>query len=822
MSMSLFVLERIIRRGGTFPVNLTRPDSTLGLPHAIYRLLRALGDDGFSLDHAVLLRQCLRLLGENQKVVVESVATNVERYFEMVGLRRGLDGTVEALPLLPDWLSEPATGGVDVPAKVGAVEDDSVFAEAWLIERLGKHAWLSSAQREAVWKALVAPPNSTLLIGLPTGAGKSLVYQVCAAFEHGLTVVVVPTIALGLDQIRALLAMPIAKTHNPLFYTSNENAATVLEEVRSRRCHLLITSPEAIVAGRLDGVLRVAAQEGWLQRLVIDEAHIVDAWGASFRVEFQLLGAHVQTWRAESPEGVRTLLLSATFGPGTPSILRNLFAGDGMPWEEYVVQRLRPEIHYFSPGRMLNSETQKEAVTQALLWLPRPAILYVTEREDAEVWTERLRQMGFARLECFHGATSQSERSRILNAWRDDHLDLVVATSAFGMGVDKPDVRAVVHACFPENIDRYYQEVGRGGRDGGPATAVALWTENDRAVGGSMGPRLLRDGDKIRERWDAMWRYAEPDEAKACFRVPVWVAPDYMLHERTYDESVTWNKRLLLMMQRADLLQIVGMGVTMSEDREEFREWATVRMNCGTTNLSAQLPILLENTRTAELRAMDEARQRLERLLSNQSPACRILREHYGRATYRACGSCASCRHDPGERAGNMAMVPNLQHLRTRPRIDIVHGPAPNFSQAEGHVVLALRRVMQVGLARRFVVGELFYDRCRTLLERAGAQSDSLYRLDLLTENSANSVQPQEVVVCLHDQVLHPRAQILHTRGRLCAHWILRSSPEEGKSRWPFMHDDESRLYPGPNALNDWIDSRLELRSHLGETVNVH
>jgi ATP-dependent DNA helicase RecQ len=820
--MSLLTLERIIRQGRISQVDLTRPESTLGLPHAIYRLMRALVDDGFSLDHAVLLRQCLRLLGVTQTVVVESIAPNVERYFDRVGLKRGIDGTVEALPLSPDWLPVPTVGGMDVPACVSVVEDDSVFAEAWLSERLGKQAWLSSAQREAVWNALVAPPNSTLLIGLPTGAGKSLVYQVCAAFERGLTVVVVPTIALGLDQIKALQTMPIAKTHNPLFYTSNEKAGAVLEEVKTRGCRLLLTSPEAIVSGRLDGVLRTAAQEGWLQRLVIDEAHIVDSWGASFRVEFQLLGAHVQTWRAESPGGVRTLLLSATFGPGTPAILRNLFAGDGMPWEEYVVQRLRPEIHYFSPGRPLHSEMHKDAVMQALLWLPRPAILYVTERKDAEVWAARLREMGLTRLECFHGATSQSERNRILNAWREDQLDLVVATSAFGMGVDKADVRTVVHACFPESIDRYYQEVGRGGRDGGPATAVALWTERDRSVGGSMGPKLLRDEDKIRERWDAMWRYAEPDETMTCFKLPVWVAPDYMLHERTYDESVTWNKRLLLMMQRAGLLQIVGMGVAMSEDREELREWATVRMNCGTTNLSAQLPILLESARTAELHAMDEARQRLERLLSNQSPACRILREHYGRATYRACGSCASCRHDPGERVGNMPMVPRLQHLRTRPRIDIVHGPSPSFSKGEGHVVLALRRVMLVGLARRFAVGEIFYDRCRSLLERAGAQSDSPYRLDLLTQNAANSVRPQEVVVCLHDQVLHPHADILHTRGQLCAHWILGPSPEDGNSRWPFMHDYQSRLYPGPNALDDWIDSRLELRSHPGDTENVH
>jgi ATP-dependent DNA helicase RecQ len=818
----LLILEQVLRQGRISTPGLSPSGETWGLRHAVARLVRALDDADFSLDHAVLLRQCLRLLRPGQSVVVETVSPDVEKHFEVVGVRRVIDGTVEALPFSPTWLAAPAPWGVDVPATACVLSDESLPAEAWLGERLGKYTWRSQAQREAAWNALTAPSNSTLLVGLPTGAGKSLVYQVCAAFEPGLTVVVVPTVALGLDQIKALRAMPIAETHNPLLYTADEHAATVLEAVRTRQCRLLITSPEAIVAGRLGEVLRTFAQEAWLRRLVIDEAHIVNSWGASFRVEFQLLGAHLNSWRVDAPQGVRTLLLSATFGPETPSVLRTLFAGDNVPWEEYVIQRLRPEIHYFSPGRALDVQDHDEAATQALLRLPRPAILYVTERKEAEKWVERLRLIGLKRIECFHGMTSQPERNRILDAWRDDRLDLVVATSAFGLGVDKADVRAVVHACFPENVDRYYQEVGRGGRDGAASVAVALWTEPDRAIGGSMGPKLLKDEAKIRGRWAAMWHHREVDETGALFKVPVWVAPDYKLHERTYDESVTWNKRLLLMMQRAELLQVVGMAVIVSEDKQDRREWVTLQMKCGTTNLEARLPGLLHRTRTAELDTLDAARSRLDDLLSNCIPTCRILRDHYGRATYRACGSCASCRHEPGIRAGTMPLHLRLQSPLTRPRVDVVHGPSPNSTKEEGHIIMALRRVLQEGLSGRFVTEEHFHDQVKNLLDKASAQGDSPYRLDLLARDSVNSIRPDEVVVCLYNQALHPHAALLNVRGKLCAHWILGASSEEPSGNWPFLHEHQSRLYRGPEALNDWITSRLELRSHQRVLDSVH
>lgn len=810
----VLVLETVLRRGSLpAAVQLPASDETWGLQHAVARLLKALRGTAFGLDHALLLRQCLRLLPPRQPMVVESIAQAIREHLSSAGITQHVDGTVETVPYQPLWLTSPAPEGVDVPARQRVVEEEPIPGEAWLERRLGKRGWRSQAQREAAWSALTAPANSTLLVGLPTGAGKSLVYQVCAVFEPGLTVVVVPTVALGLDQIKALGTMPLANDLGPQLYAADEKALQVVEAVRSRACRLLITSPEAIVAGRLGSVLSRLAQEGWLRRLVIDEAHIVESWGASFRIEFQLLGAQLRSWRQSSPTGVRALLLSATFGEATPKVLRKLFCDDDTPWSEYVIQRLRPEIHYFSPGRALGEEEKIAAVTEAVLRLPRPLVLYVTERNDAERWYAQLRDLKLQRLACFHGNTPSHERDRILQAWREDDIDVVVATSAFGMGVDKADVRAIVHACFPENLDRFYQEVGRGGRDGAASVSVALWTFKDHRTGIRMGPKLLTDERKIRERWEAMWHGNETDQATGIFKLHVGAEPNYRMHERSYDESVAWNKRLLMMMERAAILRVRGLELLRDEmDGNAQQEWATVQMLCPTPGLADRLADLLAQVRIAEAKVLRASRRRLEELLLGRASACRILRSHYGAYTYRACGSCAICRSEPDLAVDAAPLRLLMQQDEGRPTVDVVRGPSLNQSKGEAEVLLALRRVMSEGLCRRFVAGERFIDTVRRLLERAGERGDAPYRLDLPTGDVAKSVRADELVICLHAQSIDPQATLLHSRGALCTHWVLGAAVDDSGGRWPFLHEKQSRLFTGRDALNDWIYSRLQLR----------
>lgn len=818
----LLYLKQLIRYGHAVASELPRSENTWGLQHVVARLASSLQNANFGLDQAVLLRQCIRLLAPGQRIVVERVAPNVLQHFSAVGLSFGIDGCVKATPFTPSWLETPGPLGADVPAFQQVVDDQPMPGEAWLTAHLGKSTWRSQAQREAAWGALTAPSNSTRLVGLPTGAGKSFVYQVCTAFQPGLTVVVVPTVALGIDQVKALCLTPLKNTHNPLLYTSDDEAGSVLEAVRDRNCRLVVTSPESIVAGRLGPVLESHAETGWFARIVIDEAHIVDSWGSSFRVEFQLLGARLRHWRSIAPQGVRSLLLSATFGPGTTSTLKTLFAGADVSWEEFVIQRLRPEIHYFSPGCDLDVEVHEKVVLEAVLHLPRPMIMYLTEKKKAQAWAQRLKDLGLKRVECFHGETRQSERNRILDIWRSDELDMVVATSAFGMGVDKADVRAVLHACYPENIDRYYQEVGRGGRDGAPCTAIALWTTDDREVGSSMGPKLLSDEEKISGRWSAMWSGAQLVDSTALYRIPLWVSPNYMLHERTYDESITWNKRLLLMMERAQILRIESLSIDADEDADELREWATVQMLESTLTLQSRLPSLLRPSRDNELNTMNVGRDRLDKLLMNKTSACRLLREHYGRETYRTCGSCSQCRVDSNLQCGSAPLSFRIRQPRTTPQIDIIYGPSIESGKDEGVVILALRRVMQTGLSWRFVTSDQFYKRVNRLLDSAVVQGNLPYRIDLLTNDTAGSIRSNEIIICLHDRKIATNASLLNERGALCAHWILGSIQQNPDELWPFLHEHQSRLFWGKSAIDDWINSRKSMPSQMEKNVSVH
>jgi ATP-dependent DNA helicase RecQ len=381
------------------------------------------------------------------------------------------------------------------------------------------------------------------------------------------------------------------------------------------------------------------------------------------------------------------------------------------------------------------------------------------------------------------------------------------------MGVDKADVRAVLHACYPENIDRYYQEVGRGGRDGAPCAAIALWTKDDRVVGSRLGTRLLTDEEKISGRWSAMWNKAQPTDADALYRIPLWVSPNYKLHERTYDESIAWNKRLLLMMERAHLLRIEGLSIDASEDTDEVREWATVQMLESTLTLQSRLPTLLKSSRDNELLTMNVGRDRLDNLLMNRVSACRVLREHYGRHTYRMCGSCSQCRMDRNLQCGVASLSFRISQPRTAPQIDIVYGPSIETGKDEGVVILALRRVLQTGLCMRFVTNDHFLKRVNALLDLSVVQGNFPYRVDQLNNDTVSSIRSNEIVICLHDRKIATNASLLHEKGVLCAHWILGSPQQNPDQLWPFLHERQSRLFWGKSAIDDWINSRKSMSS---------
>ena len=222
-------------------------------------------------------------------------------------------------------------------------------------------------------------------------------------------------------------------------------------------------------------------------------------------------------------------------------------------------------------------------VLESIHHLPRPLILYTTRVEDADRWHDRLVAEGYRRVAKVTGATRGERRREVILGLRgevvDDGerrttIDIVVATSAYGLGVDQNDVRAIIHACLPESIDRFYQEVGRGGRDGRPAVSLLLWTPADENTAQGLALTTVIGVDKASKRWEAMWTRRRPDGDDS-FVLHLDTIPHYLKGNNQRSEQ--WNLLTLLLMQRAHLLRLGVVDPPRRAPEETEREWEARR-----------------------------------------------------------------------------------------------------------------------------------------------------------------------------------------------------------------------------------------------------
>ncbi len=469
---------------------------------------------------------------------------------------------VETRRWCPSWLF-----GADrvLPAAAATAEAprrtfDPVPGDPFLRE-MDLATYRCAAQREMVRAVLAASPGTTLVLNLPTGAGKSLCGQLPALLwshrpPHGTSVVVVPTTALAIDQERALEACidhPVA-----YFSGSGQSAARrseMLRRIEDGNQRIVYCSPESVV-GSLFSALRKAASRGLLRLFVVDEAHVIDQWGAEFRPEFQVLaGVRRELLRSCSGERFRTVLMTATLTDPCLDTLEVLFGRDGA-FEVISAVQLRPEPEYWS-ARCEDDDTKICRVLDAIRHLPRPLILYTTQVAHAHAWQARLEAAGFRRCATVSGRTPADSRSHIIREWRDGAIDLICATSAFGLGMDKSDVRAVVHACVPESLDRYYQEVGRGGRDGRACVSLTIYSDGDVSAAEGMSQEVIIGVEKGLRRWRRMFEEST-SLGGGRFRVPLDVVPGFDVDhlDMVSDTNRGWNVRTLTLMARAGLLEL--------------------------------------------------------------------------------------------------------------------------------------------------------------------------------------------------------------------------------------------------------------------------
>ncbi len=464
----------------------------------------------------------------------------------------------------PSFLDKQADLFDDVFRAIQSRPTCEIPADPLLVEGMGLPTYTGQGQREAVRALLHLPEGHTLIANLPTGSGKSLLAHLPPLIEQDgqMTLAIVPTVALAIDQasrMRELLRQRFPyRDFPPLAFhggLTKAERAQVHQAIRQGTQPILFVSPEYAVGSLREG-LEQAASEARLHRVFIDEAHLVIGWGNGFRPAFQLLPALVRMLRSRhAGNGIRVVLASATLTDTSLRDLRQLF---GPAHLVHVVSavHLRPEIRYASV--CCNELERLDKVLEAVQLAPRPFILYVTRPDEADALLHRLRQAGLKRLNKFTGATSPDERRRLLEAWGANELDGMVATSAFGLGVDKSDVRTVIHATLPESLDRYYQEVGRAGRDGRAGAALLLHTPSDEEQASSLAlPKLIGD-EKAFERWSGMLDGAQPHlKIPEVYWVDLTRLPSHL--QVKSEASVDWNVRALTLMARARLIELVAM-----------------------------------------------------------------------------------------------------------------------------------------------------------------------------------------------------------------------------------------------------------------------
>ncbi|MGU0874448.1 protein DpdF [Pseudomonas aeruginosa] len=463
----------------------------------------------------------------------------------------------------PEWLGSGERGVfADAFSDVRVRRDMECEADPFIRDSTGFTNYSSPGQREAVRAAFLIPEGDTLIVNLPTGSGKSLVGQAPALInkEDGhLTIFVVPTVALALDQARAMGKLfrsnGLSRSDWPLAWhggLSQEQRAEIRQRLRNGTQRILFTSPEALTTSLLRAVSD-AATTGMLRYFVIDEAHLVTQWGDEFRPSFQALAGLRHSLLRLSPRGFRTLLMSATFTEETVDTLASLF-GPSERVQMVSAVHLRPEPQYWF-YKASSPQEKQERVLESLRYAPRPFILYVTKREEVAQWNTTLRcSGGLRRIATFDGGTPDRERQRIIEEWATNRLDGIVATSAFGVGLDKSDVRTVIHATIPETLDRYYQEVGRGGRDGKSSVSLLLFDDSDWILPERLArPRIISDELGF-SRWKAMYQSRQPTGEEALWEINIDAVREGLPGGSEY--NVNWNMRTLILMARAGLIAL--------------------------------------------------------------------------------------------------------------------------------------------------------------------------------------------------------------------------------------------------------------------------
>jgi ATP-dependent DNA helicase RecQ len=392
-----------------------------------------------------------------------------------------------------------------------------------LLRRVWGHADFRGLQGEVVGELLAGRDAVAVL---PTGGGKSVCYQIPSLLRPGLGLVVSPLIALMADQVAALTQLGVRAARLDSTLPMSERAA-IWRAVEEGELDLLYLAPEGLVNGTLERIRRAK-----LALIAIDEAHCVSQWGHDFRPDYRSLGR-----LAEMFPGVPRIAVTATADARTREDIRVSLRLEQA--REFVASFDRPNL-------ILSAERKRGAAGKRVMELVkarpgRSGVIYAGSRDGTERLAEALRGEGVDAL-AYHAGLDKGVRHDRLHRFLDEDETVMVATIAFGMGVDKPNVRYVIHADPPSSIEAYWQEVGRAGRDGDPAEGITLYGSSDiawalRRINEREGDEAVKQVQtgKVRRLYSmldgmvcrpaAVRRYFGEEGVEACGRCDLCAAP---------------------------------------------------------------------------------------------------------------------------------------------------------------------------------------------------------------------------------------------------------------------------------------------------------
>ena len=331
------------------------------------------------------------------------------------------------------------------------------------LEEILKKYWNYDAfrpQQLAVIESIIAG-NDTLAL-LPTGAGKSICFQVPTIFQKGICLIISPLIALMQDQVKDLVSKQLKAVYLGSQLSPLEESI-VFKDIAAKKYQFIYCSPEKLAQKHFQNLLTTIP----IQLFAIDEAHCISQWGYDFRPSYRKLDFLKKTFP--------TIPILAMTASAIPLVQKDMLKQLNLKDANLITdQFLRPNLSY-----QVRKETVKLFVLKNILKdITGSVIIYCNTRNNVAQLTSLLTSYGFS-VAGYHAGMELGDRKKVQGQWMQDHLQIIVSTSAFGMGINKTNVRAVIHFDIPGSIEQYYQEAGRAGRDGLPAKAILLYQQND-------------------------------------------------------------------------------------------------------------------------------------------------------------------------------------------------------------------------------------------------------------------------------------------------------------------------------------------------------